>query len=95
MEYTTKQLENMCKMIESFPKEEHIKILEIIKSKITNISENNNGCFIHMEELSNDTLNEINHYIEYVNKKENEITCIENEKELMKNNINNNSEQIL
>ena len=89
MEYTTKQLENMCKLIESFPKEEHIKILQIIKNKSINISENNNGCFIHMEELSNDTLDDIKHYIEYVNKKENEINCIENEKEQMKNNINN------
>ena len=49
MTYTSKKLEQMCKIIESFPKEEHIEILKIIHlNNNLSLSENNNGTFIHM-----------------------------------------------
>ena len=90
MDFNTKKLELMCKTIDTFPKEEHIKILEIIRHRETsNVSENNNGTFIHMEDLSQDTLIEIENHIQYVLKKETEINSVENTKEIIKNNINN------
>ena len=90
MSYTSKDLENMCKIIETFSKEENIKILEIIKlNDNTSLSENNNGTFIHMEDLSIHTLNQIKTYMDYVLKKEGEINMVEQTKDKMKNNINN------
>ena len=90
MSYTSKDLENMCKIIETFSKEENIKILEIIKlNDNTSLSENNNGTFIHMEDLSINTLNQIKTYMDYVLKKECEINVVEQTKDKMKNNINN------
>ena len=90
MSYTSKDLENMCKIIETFSKEENIKILEIIKlNDNTSLSENNNGTFIHMEDLSVNTLNQIKTYMDYVLKKEGDINSIEQTKDKMKNNINN------
>ena len=90
MSYTSKDLENMCKIIETFSKEENIKILEIIKlNDNTSLSENNNGTFIHMEDLSIHTLNQIKTYMDYVLKKEGEINDVEQTKDIMKNNINN------
>jgi hypothetical protein len=90
MAYTSKDLENMCKIIETFSKEENIKILEIIKlNDNTSLSENNNGTFIHMEDLSVNTLNQIKIYMDYVLKKEGEINVVEQTKDKMKNNINN------
>jgi len=90
MSYTSKDLENMCKIIETFSKEENIKILEIIKlNDNTSLSENNNGTFIHMEDLSINTLNQIKTYMDYVLKKEGEINIVEQTKDKMKNNINN------
>lgn len=90
MSYTSKDLENMCKIIETFSKEENIKILEIIKlNDNTSLSENNNGTFIHMEDLSVNTLNQIKIYMDYVLKKEGEINVVEQTKDKMKNNINN------
>jgi hypothetical protein len=90
MSYTSKDLENMCKIIETFSKEENIKILEIIKlNDNTSLSENNNGTFIHMEDLSINTLNQIKTYMDYVLKKEGEINVVEQTKDKMKNNINN------
>jgi hypothetical protein len=90
MAYSSKELENMCKIIETFSKEENVKILEIIKlNDNTTLSENNNGTFIHMEDLSINTLNQIKTYMDYVLKKEGEINVVEQTKDKMKNNINN------
>ncbi len=90
MEYSPKDLENMCKIIDTFTKEENIKILEIIKlNDNTPLSENNNGTFIHMEDLSVTTLDKIKTYMDYVLKKEGEINIIEKTKDKIKNNINN------
>ena len=89
MDFNNKKLEQMCKLIESFSKDDHIKILELIRHRETaNVSENNNGTFIHMEDLSHDTLIEIDNYIMYILKKEGDINSIENAKDVLKNNIN-------
>ena len=61
------KLEKMVHHIDNFSKDDHIKILEIIANYNRNIiSENSNGCFIHMEDLSEDTIEKIEHYINYV-----------------------------
>jgi hypothetical protein len=84
-----KELSVLCKTIEYFSKEDQIEILKIISNVNVNlISENNNGSFINMNDLNEDTLLKINNYVEYVLKKNNEINNIENEKDILKNNIN-------
>ena len=83
------KLEKMVHHIDSFSKEDHIKILEIIANYNRNIiSENSNGCFIHMEDLSEDVIEKIEHYINYVMLKESEISKVETTKDILKNNIN-------
>jgi len=70
-------------------KDDHIKILEIIFNyNKTIISENNNGCFIHIEDLSEEIIEKIEHYIKYVLLKEVDINTIEDTKDKLKNNIN-------
>ena len=92
MTYDSKKLEQMCKTIDTFKKKDHIKILEIIKKKDNcNLSENNNGTFVHMKDLSEDTLYEIDNYINYIIKTEGDISIIETTKETLKNNLNSNS----
>jgi len=92
MTYDTKKLEHMCKTIDTFKKKDHIKILEIIKKKDTyNLSENNNGTFVHMKDLADDTLIEIENYINYIIKTEGDISIVENTKETLKNNLNSNN----
>ena len=89
MVYTTKKLEQMCKTIDSFPKEEHIEILKIINSNNNlTLSENNNGTFIHMEDLNDNTLTLIEDRITYFLKQQNDFDVIENEKNILKSNIN-------
>jgi hypothetical protein len=84
-----KELTLLCKTIENFSKEDQIEILKIISNvNINLISENNNGSFINMNDLNEDTLLKVNNYVDYVLKKNNEINNIENEKDILKSNIN-------
>ena len=83
------KLEKMVQHIDNFLKEDHIKILEIIATYNRSIiSENNNGCFIHMEDLPEDIIDQIQHYIDYVLLKESEINKVETTKDILKSNIN-------
>ena len=83
------KLEKMVQHIDNFLKEDHIKILEIIAAHDRSIiSENNNGCFIHMEDLPEDIIDQIQHYIDYVLLKESEINKVETTKDILKSNIN-------
>ena len=82
------KLDKMIHHIDNFSKEDHIKILEIIANyNRTIISENSNGCFIHMEDLPEDIIEKIEHYISYVLLKESEINKVESTKDILKNNI--------
>jgi septum formation topological specificity factor MinE len=82
-------LEKMVHHIDNFSKEDHIKILEILVNYDRSIiSENSNGCFIHMEDLSEEIIEKIQHYINYVLLKESEISKVETTKDILKNNIN-------
>jgi hypothetical protein len=79
----------LCKIIEGFNKEDQIEILKIISNDTNNIiSENNNGSFINMEDISDKTITDINYYVEYVLKKNIDIQTIEHKKDKLKNNIN-------
>ncbi len=83
------RLEKIVSQIDSFSKEDHVKILEIIyKYNKSVISENNNGCFINMEDLSDEIITNIENYINYVILKEGDINIIEDTKDKIKNNIN-------
>jgi hypothetical protein len=83
------ELDKMTRIIESFSKEEHIHILKIILEKDTGtVSENSNGTFVQMDEIKEETLEQIKKYIDYVLLKECDIKKIEDTKERLKNNIN-------
>ena len=82
------KLDKMIHQIDNFSKEDHIKILEIIANYNRSIiSENSNGCFIHMEDLPEEVIEKIEHYISYVLLKESEINQVESTKDILKNNI--------
>jgi len=82
-------LDKMMRIIESFSKEEHIHILKIIAQKdVIAVSENSNGTFVQMDEVSKETIELLQKYIDYVLLKECDIKKIEETKERPKNNIN-------
>jgi len=82
-------LDKMTRIIESFSKEEHIHVLNILVEKDSAcVSENSNGTFVQMDEVKQDTIDKIKNYIDYVLLKECDIKTIEDTKERLKSNIN-------
>jgi len=76
------------RVIQTFNKEEQIQILKIVyETEPSKISENNNGSFIYMDDLSQDTLKKMENYIEYVLLKEVEIKVVEDELDKLKHTI--------
>jgi len=64
-------LDKMMRIIESFSKEEHIHILKIIAQKdVISVSENSNGTFVQKDEVSKETIELLQKYIDYVLLKE-------------------------
>ena len=73
------EIEYIVKTINSFTKDEHIEILKIlINQDNLKYSENTNGTFISMEQLTTETISNLKKYINNVLKKEQDIYNIEN-----------------
>ena len=84
-----KTLESLVKKIESYSKSEQIRILTIIsEDNVSSFSENTNGTFIKMEELSEVTINKIQKYIEYTEQNEKNICRVESEINEIKKDLN-------
>lgn len=83
-------LQNLVNVIEKLSKKEHIDILRIIKENQNDlpISENSNGCFINFSCINVEVYNKLEHYVEYCNKKEHELTIQENKKMSILNSLN-------
>ena len=79
------QLKNLCESIEEMEHREHVEILKIIKNSPTNINvtENNNGCFINMVAVDDETIKNIEKYITFFKEKEKELI----DQEIKKNNL--------
>lgn len=72
--------------IDKLSKKEHINIYNLIttKQKNINISENNNGSFLNMNDLEENTLIELNNYINYLDKQQEDINSVEDIKNEIK-----------
>lgn len=67
--------------IEAMTKHHQIEILRICKShKDSSVNENNNGSFINLSEQSEELINQIKNYVDYVNMQQEHLDEIENEK---------------
>ena len=79
------KVKNSCETIDKMEQRDHIEILKIIKHSHANIhvTENNNGCFINMDDVDEKTVENIEKYVEFLNQKEKELK----EQEMKKNNL--------
>jgi hypothetical protein len=74
-------LENIKKKIENMSKNNQIEILKILKRNSSiKLNENKNGVYINLSFLPNDTLEEINYYLNYILEQEHSIEKIEKQK---------------
>lgn len=86
----TKKLEQLNNHIEKLDKSQHIEILKILSKRDMNkITENKNGIFVNMNELSSQSIDDISNYLEYIKTKEKDLDVLESEKNNYKNMIEN------
>lgn len=84
-----KNLETMVKKIESYSKDEQLNVLKIIlKDNPSNYSENTNGTFIKMDKLEEHVIRQIEDYIKYIEKKEEDINSVEDKMNEIKKDLN-------
>jgi hypothetical protein len=72
--------------IEELSKFHQVEILKLLKSddSIT-INENKNGIFINMTSLKDSTITQLEDYLKYVNKQEQQLNDIETQKDELSN----------
>ena len=85
-----KQLKNT---IESMDAVHHPKILDILKTNNIHISSNRNGCFINMNLFTDQILNELNDFINYINIQEKTLGAVESAKKNLKVEYFNNNKK--
>ena len=76
-----KKLNNKVNKLNEF---HHKKIFDIIKNNNIKYSENRNGVFINLNNLSSNILDKIKQYMEYINIQEKNISNFENIKKEFK-----------
>lgn len=82
----TDRLQNIKKTIENMNKCYQIEILKLLnEEKNIIISENNNGTFVNLTNMDNNTINKLESYIDYVDKQQNQLLYVEEEKANIKN----------
>lgn len=79
-------LENLKNTIEMMSKIHHIEILKIMKKyPSVKINENKNGVYINLSFLPDETIIEINEYVNYINDQESSLKTMEIQKNDFKN----------
>lgn len=95
------KLEKLRKIIESMDKSHHLEIAQIFKNNNVSLTENNNGIFLKLNDLSEEIIIKIEKYINFVNNQEIFINNDEKLKQNLENkyfkdkDINNNQEACL
>lgn len=69
--------------IERMPFVHQIEVLRILTGKQVNINENKNGIFINITKLNDTTLAQLDEYMKYVIKQEEQLNEVEHQKELI------------
>lgn len=78
--------ENIKKKVDVLTKNQHIEILKIIiKNPENKINENRNGIYVNMSFLSENTVDDIEIYLKYVEDQQNTIEVFEKQQNDIKN----------
>lgn len=77
----TPGLEILKKQIETLDKKHHIEILKILTQHSCKINENKSGSFVNMSFFSEEIINEIQKYIQYINEQEERLNTAEYQKD--------------
>ena len=78
------KLQKIKEYIENMSKNQQIEIFKMLTINSTKMSENNNGTFINLTELSSEIIEKLENYIEFVNTQHNNLVTLECEKQTIK-----------
>ena len=79
------ELEKLRKIIEGLNNVHHIEIAKIFKKHNIKLTENNNGIFINLNNISNVIIIDIKNYINFIRNQEKLINIDETKKETLEN----------
>ena len=79
------ELEKLRKTIEVLSNIHHIEIAKIFKKHNIKLTENNNGIFINLNNISNVIITDIKNYINFIRNQEQLINIDETKKETLEN----------
>ena len=79
------KLKFMRDNIEKLDTNNHIDILRLLVKNDVFINENKNGVFINLTDLSNDIINDMEKYIDYVSEQKIDLDYIEKQKDVLEN----------
>ena len=68
-----KELKKLKEKIDSLEMCEHVELLKIFIKNDIKYTENSNGIFINMNKLSDNCINDINNFLDFINKNLNNI----------------------
>ena len=89
------KLVSMRDQIEKLDKRQHIEIVKIIQKYKINFTENRNGIFLNMKDLTKISIKELNNYLSYIDIQQKQLNSAEKIKKTYVNNFfNNNKEKI-
>jgi len=78
-------LENIKSEIESMDKYHQIEVLKILSKNLCKINENKSGVYVNLSFLDNETMDEIQKYIDYSKQQEETLVTMEYQKDEFKN----------
>ena len=79
------ELEKLRKTIENLNTGHHIEIAKILKNNNIKLTENSNGIFINLNNISSNIIDQINTYLQFIRTQEKLINIDESKKENLEN----------
>ena len=87
------ELENLKSKIEVLDKSQQIEVLKILSKGLCKLNENKSGIYVNMSYISEDIIEELKKYIDYLSEQDEAIKTVEYQKEFFKNTLDDEEEE--
>jgi hypothetical protein len=79
------RLDNIKNIIEGLNKHHQVEILKILDRSNCKLNENKSGVYVNMSYLNEETIQELEKYLDYIKDQEESLVTMEHQKEEFKN----------
>ncbi len=87
------ELEILKSKIEVLDKSQQIEVLKILSKGLCKLNENKSGIYVNMSYISEDIIEELKKYIDYLSEQDEAIKTVEYQKEFFKNTLDDEEEE--